>query len=495
MKLQQGATNIELGLIDIDFSDRQRQDGRGEDKRIIKTDDLEASISRRGLLQPIIVEPRTDAPGRFWLKIGERRLTACQRLGHQKILARKTTDLSPTEAKIIELEENLKRVDLVWQDTIRSVAEIHRLYQGLDSAWTMTDTAQEIGLTQGAISMYMRVEQELAQDRIAKASTVREAYNMLARRDNREAGAALQELLDTPDAILETPVAAEVLSEEENRVFEAKRALNEPIPVEITEKLKARLVPAVPVAVPALQTESILNLSFLDWAPSYSGTKFNLVHCDFPYGIEFNSGPQGRGSEFGPGYKDTADIYWRLVEGLCANLDRVMSVSAHLMFWMSADSDIVTATKAKFAESAPSLKFHKFPLIWQKSDNAGIASDPRHGPRHVYELCLLASRGSRQIVRVKGDSYSAPTDQRLHPSTKPEPMLRHFMEMLVDDYTTLLDPTCGSAASLRAAESLGAKQVLGLEIDQQFVGPAQLALKQARLKRAAEKGGLGLSSL
>lgn len=99
----------------------------------------------------------------------------------------------------------------------------------------------------------------------------------------------------------------------------------------------------------------------------------------------------------------------------------------------------------------------------------------------------MATRGSRQIVKVKSDAYSAPTDKRLHPSTKPEPMLRHFMEMLVDENTQMLDPTCGSGASVRAAESLGATHVLGLEIDKQYVEPARLALKQARQKRAAER--------
>jgi hypothetical protein len=240
---------------------------------------------------------------------------------------------------------------------------------------------------------------------------------------------------------------------------------------------------------PVPNPESILNTSFIDWAPTYEGQKFNLIHCDFPYGIELFSGPQGRGSELGMdgrvGYKDDAGTYWALVKSLCENLNRLMSVSGHLMFWLSADHKIITETVNVFNELAPSLVFQKFPLIWSKSDNAGIASDPRMGPRHTYEACLMATRGARQIVKVKADSYNAPTDKKLHPSTKPEPMLRHFMEMLVDDTTIMLDPTCGSGASLRAAESLGAKHVLGLEIDKQYVEPARLALKQARQKRAA----------
>jgi DNA modification methylase len=157
------------------------------------------------------------------------------------------------------------------------------------------------------------------------------------------------------------------------------------------------------------------------------------------------------------------------------------------MFWLSADTDIVEATKRRFAQQAPSLKFHKFPLIWVKSDNAGIAGDALRSPRHTYETALLASRGERQIVQIKADAYSAPTDKRLHPSTKPEPMLRHFFTMLVDDHTSMLDPTCGSGASLRAAESLGASRTLGLEIDPAFAEPARRELKNARALRAATR--------
>jgi len=42
------------------------------------------------------------------------------------------------------------------------------------------------------------------------------------------------------------------------------------------------------------------------------------------------------------------------------------------------------------------------------------------------------------------------------------------MQMFVDENTTLLDPTCGSGSALRAAESLGARHVLGLEKDEEY---------------------------
>lgn len=488
MKLQQGASLVEISKITVPTEARQRQVGRDVETKRLKSEDLEASIKRYGLLNPILVDEN------FVLRAGERRLTACRNLGMEKILVRKISSLTPAEEQIIELEENIKRLDLDWQDAVRGVARIHSLYRQIDPDWTMGETADVCALNLSTVSMYLKVHREMAEsERVAKAGTVREAYNMIDRRDQRMAGEALQELMDGPDLAVEPPAG---LSPADQAEAEALRELGQPLPPRLVERPRPTLVVSQP--------ESILQASFLDWAPAYSGPKFNLVHCDFPYGIELFSGPQGRGAEpgaarepgekmfrkgegFRVGYEDSATTYQALLRGLCANLDRIMSVSAHLMFWLSADFRIIHETIRMFNELAPSLKFTKFPLIWVKSDNAGIASDPKHGPRHVYEACLLASRGNRNIAKVKGDAYSAPTDKKLHPSTKPEPMLRHFMEMLVDETTTMLDPTCGSGASLRAAESLGAKHTLGLEIDPQYIGPARLALKQARALRAAER--------
>jgi len=51
---------------------------------------------------------------------------------------------------------------------------------------------------------------------------------------------------------------------------------------------------------------------------------------------------------------------------------------------------------------------------------------------------------------------------------KPTAMLRHFMQMIVDEYTFMLDPTCGSANALKAAQALNAGSVLGIERDEEF---------------------------
>jgi DNA modification methylase len=136
-------------------------------------------------------------------------------------------------------------------------------------------------------------------------------------------------------------------------------------------------------------------------------------------------------------------------------------------------------------ESSTELTIWPHPLIWHKTDNTGIASDPQHGPRHVYETALLMSRKRRPLVTLGSDAYGAPTDNTLHVHTKPEPMLRHFLKMFTDEHTVFLDPTCGAGSSIRAAESLGAKAILGMDIDEDVVDLARKALREFRAKRTA----------
>lgn len=457
---------LTCSAIQVEREDRQR--------KVVNTEGLLESIRMMGVLQPIIVNKGPG--GVVTLVAGERRLQASIELGLPDIPVRFADSLDPIEAQIIELEENVKRMDLDWQDLVRACQRIHQLHLSLDPEWTLGETASAIRLTSGTVSLYLRVASELDTDeRLPDAGTVREAYNILARRDARAAGDALQEILETSD--LSPPADSQQAS-----------LMLVGVTGDLVGGASDRTSPvltSVPMALPGGKLpvdQAILCETFLHWAPKYVGKKFSLIHCDFPYGIEVFSGPQMARVE-GQAYGDSKDLYFTLLECLCKNLDRLMAISGHLMFWYSETHG--DATRKMFRELAPQLGFHKHPLIWLKSDNAGVASDPRMGPRHTYETCLLASRGSRQILRVVADAYSAPTDKRLHVSTKPEPVLRHFMQMLVDDTTSILDPTCGSASALRVAEELGAYRILGMDVDEQTVGIARVALRNQRLLRSA----------
>lgn len=440
--------SLPISRITVKREERQRS--------TIDTDNLKDSIARRGLINPITVqvlpppgfkdedfelEWLNDPSIVILLRAGERRLTACRELKHEFILCRFMHSLTSIEYSIIELEENLRRKDMEWADTARAIQRIHSLYRELDNEWTQGETANAIGLSLPHVNHYLTVAGELHHERVASAGTLREAQNVVERQRARSNKSSLENLLG----------------------------------IKVTEPPKPSLDPS----------NTILQLDFLSWLQAYQGPKFNFLHCDFPYGIQVFDGPQGQGSS--PDlYEDHPDIYFSLLEALCHNINKIMSLSGHLMFWFSQRH--LNKTLELFDTLCkPKFKFCQFPLIWLKSDNHGISPDPRRLPRHIYETCLFGYRGDRQVVQVTSDAYSCHTNSSLHPHTKPEAMLRHFFSMLVDEHTLFLDPTCGSGSSLRAADSLGAKYILGLEKEPTFCETARKELNKHWVLKAAQQ--------
>lgn len=161
-------------------------------------------------------------------------------------------------------------------------------------------------------------------------------------------------------------------------------------------------------------------------------------------------------------YEDTPDIYFELLRAFFENQDKFIAQSAHCMFWFSMK--FYTETVDAFRDAGWTV--NPMPLVWAKSDLKGILPDPNRGPRQCYETALLASRGDRKIVRPVANLIMEPTTKDTgHMSEKPLPVVTKFLSMLIDETTSLLDPTCGSGTAIRAARDLNAKIALGLERD------------------------------
>ena len=411
--------SIEISL--IVSGDRQRS-------ALNDIDVLADSIHRLGLIHPIVVT-RDNV-----LVAGERRLAACTSLGHTHIPAQYVDEVEPKVLRAIELEENVKRSDLTWQDQCRAIYEYHQIRKDEEPDWSETDTGKALGLDQQTINDRITVARELIKgtERVLNApkySTAKGIVERTAARKDEESLLSLKKIIGAP------------------KIEEA---------------------------------ESVINADFCDWASRYDGPKFNFVHCDFPYGIGADKFNQGAAPTHG-GYDDSEEVYWKLLGVLLHDLNRLTTESCHFVFWFSLHFYRETLD---FFEKNSDIVLDPFPLVWLKSDNVGIIPDPQRGPRRIYETAFFGSRGDRKIVSPVSNAYSAPTDRSQHMSIKPEPVLRNFFRMFVDESTLMLDPTCGSGSSLRAAESLNARYVLGIEVNKEFADGANRALKSARALRA-----------
>lgn len=121
-------------------------------RRVLKgIEELAASIKQTGLIHPIIVTPDNV------LVAGERRFRAHQLLAMTHIEVRYTTDLSRQELERIELEENVKRSDLSWQDECLSVLRYHEMRVAENAEWRVEDTAQALSFSMAYASQRVMV--------------------------------------------------------------------------------------------------------------------------------------------------------------------------------------------------------------------------------------------------------------------------------------------------------------------------------------------------
>lgn len=385
-------------------------------KALTGIEELAASISEIGLIHPPVIERNGE------LRVGERRWTACKSLGWSHIPVQYVDDMNAAELSLLELEENLQRVDISWQEQCFAYQEYHALRVAQDPTWTLEQSADILGVDASAIAK-----------RIAVADEIKAGNEAVAKADK----------------------------------FSVARGLTQ----RAAERKKASAIAAVTAALPGTKPAAakpqvpLLHADFIEWSKTYSGPQINFLHCDFPYGISANLQKQGNNVALYGSYADGADVYYYLLDSLCDFVETHVADSAHIMFWFSMDYYQHTVD----ALTRMGFDINSFPLIWHKNDNTGLLPDPSRGPRRIYETALIGSRGDRKIVRAKSNLFSHPgKDKSIHMSEKPVPMLRYFFEMFVDEYSVVLDPTCGSGNALKAAQALRAASVLGLEKDANF---------------------------
>jgi ParB/RepB/Spo0J family partition protein len=444
---------------------------------------LLTSIRERGLLQPIIIHADRT------LVAGERRLRAHMVLERPTILARVFEQLSPVERYEAELQENLARKQLSWQETVGAISGYHKLRVGEFPGWTQMGTATALGFSQQHISQILTIADSLDDEEVQGCQTMKAAFNLIIARAERARMAAISRGLLAADTVANIlpPVPIGASKEERTQALvshmKTQKLTGETVE-EIDKNLRAiqegREATALLEAQRKLEIASdlIINADFLEWATAYEGPKFDVLHIDFPYGKDY-SGPRTRRTgkaTANPQYADNPDIYFDLIEGLLSLQDRVAFDAAHCLLWF--DMGYYQWTIDQF-QAADWKLVAPFPYLWTKG-YSGIASDVRRRPRHCYETCLLFSRGDRKLVKLDRDYHEAPQDpEKFHLNQKPIPMLKHLLGMFVDEHTAVLDPTCGSGSAVAAAKLLGAARVLGIELDPDNADVAKLLLQRS----------------
>ena len=164
----------EVRIADIKWGDRGRQD-YGD------LEEMAQSLKAFGLIQAIVLDKENN------LIAGGRRLAAAITLSWDKILVQRKEDIDPLRLRELELEENLRRKDLTWQEKAAMIEEIHDLKGGGEqNTETIAKTATEVKKTERTIYRNLKVAKALRTNpEIADAKDLKAAMTRVRRIEDK----------------------------------------------------------------------------------------------------------------------------------------------------------------------------------------------------------------------------------------------------------------------------------------------------------------------
>lgn len=412
--------------------------------------DLANSIQRIGLMHPITI--RRNGLGQALLVAGECRSEAIEQLwmmGEQLRCGGKVYEegylpaidirnLDPIDAFEAELEENIRRRDLSWQDKATATSQLFELRKlqaekkgekpptVMDIAREVRDASPEV---RGSAADRTRKEIILAKhmenEEVKKAKTIDEAFKILKRQEELARSA------------------------------------------ELGRQVGATFTASV---------HQLFRCDSLAWMSVYNNEPFDIILTDPIYGIdahEFSdSGGKTKGAHF---YTDDYKTWTDHMAVLSVQGYRITKPQAHL--YAFCDIDRFVEMKGYFERAG--WKVFRTPIVWV-NPTAMRAPWPQHGPQRKYQLILYAMKGDKHVNKLYPDVIVAPSDVNLnHHAQKPVGLFVDLLLRSCAPSNSVLDPFCGSGTIFPAAHQLKVRAT-GLEIDESAYGIAVKRLEELK---------------
>lgn len=386
-----------------------------------KLADLAVSMETYGLLHPIVV--RETSEGKLTLLAGERRLRAAQFLKDNKrhilnvpwgmVPYNTLGEVDGLTAKSIELEENIRRVDLTWQELAKATSELHKLRQTENPHWLLKDTMQEI--------------KELGGGSLP-STTVRNRI---------------------------------LLAEHMETMPELKKAANETAAVkEMTRALEQQFRRVLAERMQTAEGDKfqLFNKDAVEGMRELEAESVDLILTDPPYGIDATEFNIDTVTEV-HNYSDDWGLVKQLLEDSIKEMTRVAKPQCHLyMFCDYRHLEEITS----YLEENEWVVWNR-PLLWVK--NTGYCPKPDYGPRRHYECIIFANKGKKMVNLVASDVIICPAVvDKVHAAEKPVAVLANLIKRSTMAGDTILDPFAGSGSIFDAAYEHGCN-VIAFEKD------------------------------
>jgi ParB-like chromosome segregation protein Spo0J len=408
------------------------------------------------------------------LVAGGRRVAAAILVGIDKLRAENWAELSDLEQKIIELEENVNRLEMTWaeQDSLR--AQIHDFQRQLKGPeWSQKDTADHLGVSTATISRSIKVAEAIQRDPSIK-----------------EAGSS--------------KAAARI--------------------IDMRETLDRRALQSQNVGLIQTLKQSLVQADARDFLRHLGTASVDHTFTDFPYGINFYSTghkshsahdqPQGGASE----YDDSEGVTLDLLTDVVPEILRTTRLTGWIVGFMSEanynflkdlfETCCVTHYqygKIKYIEQANGDWTRVLPKncsidkdcrfvraeeprwLWFRPNSNNPSRFPERHAMNFYEPMLVVNRGEGRLLKHQQQCpnvlmHDSEYGDRIHSMQKPLSLCRDVVERISLPMEVVCDPFFGSGALLKAAMQLG-RGVIGCEKN-------NLLVEQAWANTAADFKGL-----
>ena len=397
--------------------------------------DLGESIKKVGLLHPVVLRKsilNDDMQGHVdyehILVSGERRLRALGdiyalggviRYDNQTVPLGEVPyvdlgDLDELAREEAELDENIKRKDLSWQERASATARLAALRgrqassSGLPPPPVAAVATEVRGSSKGVHQELTRreiiVAKHLDDPEVKGAKDVDEAFKILRRKE------------DSAKRVL---LAAEV-----GKTYSAETAHR------------------------ALHEDSLL------WMSSAEAEQFDVICTDPIYGIGADEFGDSGGKAVGPHFYEDSYEKWKAdVTTLAAEGFRITKAQAHLY----AFCDITRFEEFKAILAQAGWSPFRTPIIWHKP-NGNRTPWVDSGPQRKYEIILYAKKGNKPVTRIYPDLVTYAADENLgHHAQKPVALFTDLLRRSCNAGDSVLDPFAGSGPALVAGHELKLK--------------------------------------
>ena len=392
-------------------------------------EELRDSIRGVGLLHPIVL--RNDSRT---LVVGESRLKSVglldasyfhdgQEVPKGFIPFTTVAELTAELLHQAELEENIRRTDLTWQERTKAIADLHNFRVSKNPAHTVTETAREV-----------RGREDVC------GSAVNNVTNAVL----------LEKYLDHP------------LIKNCSDEVQARKVLKE----ELQRQERKRRLAAIDPMEMKFQHKLVVGDCFESIVPE--GT-FDCIVTDPPYGIDIHKKETFDSDRHE--YDDSEEAFQKVCRELPKLAYRAAKPDAHIYVFC----DI-----RRYQTLAAALRVAKWevwprPLIWDKG-NTGSFGNIEYGFRACYDAIVFARKGDKKVTAGYRDVINLAQLTNLpHPAGKPSDLYCDLLKRSCLPGDIVADFFCGHGPIFTAAHQMNLT-AWGWEIHEKYAEMAQETL-------------------